>query len=397
MKLKQTLSVLAAAAVGFLSVPGIGEAMPVHADTWPEVELSIDSTELTLSELADMDYKVPLYVRLDKTPGLTAIEFGITSDLCSYEVINSSSEAKKIGGEALLATMVSSTESNFTWVIRSDFSTLTEPGPLLLLYVTVPESASVGDRYTIAHSDIGYNDTTACYQYSDPDGGGTFIDYADSHAWTDGTITIVEEHLELADSEITLEAGSQYRISANQENLTYSSSDPDTAVVSKDGVVTALKEGTAVISVINSAYEVAQMQVHVTPRLSLTSSRVALTPGSQYQISANQEGLTYSSDNTDVAVVSKTGLVTALADGTAAIRVSNAAGTTAQLDVTVAAAGDVNGDAQTDLRDVILFQKYLIRVDIENAYFYTGLADLNSDGRSNVIDLTLLKQMLTGA
>ena len=56
--------------------------------------------------------------------------------------------------------------------------------------------------------------------------------------------------------------------------------------------------------------------------------------------------------------------------------------------------GDINQDGEVSLRDVIVMQKYIFGLTNIN---YGGelAADLNSDGRVNVIDLTLLKQMLT--
>lgn len=62
---------------------------------------------------------------------------------------------------------------------------------------------------------------------------------------------------------VTLKNGNQHQITANQENLRYKTNNPDVAVVSSKGLVTAIGEGTAIISVINTDGEVAQLNVTV--------------------------------------------------------------------------------------------------------------------------------------
>ena len=62
-----------------------------------------------------------------------------------------------------------------------------------------------------------------------------------------------------------MENGNQFSIIANQNNLTYKSNNPDIAIVSKNGVVTAVGEGSAIISVINEKIDVVQLRVSVVP------------------------------------------------------------------------------------------------------------------------------------
>ena len=55
--------------------------------------------------------------------------------------------------------------------------------------------------------------------------------------------------------------------------------------------------------------------------------------------------------------------------------------------------GDVNGDGETDLTDLVLLQKYLVRrgtLTEEQA----KRADLNADNRLNVVDAILLRRLL---
>lgn len=66
------------------------------------------------------------------------------------------------------------------------------------------------------------------------------------------------------ETEITLQNGSQYEIAVNEDGVIYSSNDHRVAVVSKNGVITAVGEGTAKISVITPDSEVVQIDVTVT-------------------------------------------------------------------------------------------------------------------------------------
>ena len=69
--------------------------------------------------------------------------------------------------------------------------------------------------------------------------------------------------LKVNETEITLTNGGQYTIKANQTGLTYRSNDTNVAVVSKNGVITAIGEGEAVISVYNSDFDVVQLKCKV--------------------------------------------------------------------------------------------------------------------------------------
>ena len=93
--------------------------------------------------------------------------------------------------------------------------------------------------------------------------------YAESAADTTAVTTITtttetKSVLMVKEPIVTLKPGQQYQIEANQDNLTYSSSNPEIAVVSSSGMVTALKKGEAVISVINQEYDVTQITLTVT-------------------------------------------------------------------------------------------------------------------------------------
>lgn len=84
---------------------------------------------------------------------------------------------------------------------------------------------------------------------------------------TTTTTTSPSKELKLSVDRITLKAGEQYTITANQSNLTYSSNNKDVAIVSSKGIITALSDGEAIISVYNSDYDVAQLKVTVNASL----------------------------------------------------------------------------------------------------------------------------------
>ena len=167
---------------------------------------------------------------------------------------------------------------------------------------------------------------------------------------------------------VTLTNGEQFTISANRTDLTYKSNNPDVAVVSPNGVITAVGTGSAIITVIDSDSNVAQMTVNVisatitsvsstlttTTRtttsvstttamattkaaLKINNSNITLTNGEQFTISANRTDLTYKSNNPDVAVVSPNGVITAVGIGQAKITVIDSDSNVAQISVEVTA------------------------------------------------------------
>ena len=94
------------------------------------------------------------------------------------------------------------------------------------------------------------------------------------------TTTTPYNVLKLSTDKITLKAGGQYTISANQTNLTYSSNNKSVAIVSSSGIITALSDGEAIISVYNSNYDVAQIRVTVdsnSSTLPTTTTRTTTT------------------------------------------------------------------------------------------------------------------------
>lgn len=134
-----------------------------------------------------------------------------------------------------------------------------------------------------------------------------------------------------------------------------------------------------------------------TDELKIDKTSIILKNGEQYQISANQSNLIYKSNNNDIAIVSKNGLLTAVGEGDAIISVINSDSDVVQLKVKVVSAygmiGDLNQDGSITISDLIILQKFILgiqKITKEQA----KLADLTQDNIVNVLDLTILKHRL---
>ncbi len=137
---------------------------------------------------------------------------------------------------------------------------------------------------------------------------------------------------------------------ATNTNVIYGTSNAAVATVDDDGLVTAVSQGDAIISVetvdggFNSicSVEVNSVTVPVTG-VTLTPTSTSLTVGETQQLTASVQpanatntNVSWSSDNTAIATVSSTGLVTGVAPGTAVITVTTVdGGYTATCNVTV--------------------------------------------------------------
>ena len=87
--------------------------------------------------------------------------------------------------------------------------------------------------------------------------------------------------------------------------------------------------------------------------------------------------------------------------GLYSVKITSDAGTvrTAEIlrvtDVLGAASGDFNGDGAFGLADAVALQKYLLSADTDPADWKAG--DMDSSGRLNAADLTLMKRRLMEA
>ncbi|MDE5757724.1 MAG: Ig-like domain-containing protein, partial [Allobaculum sp.] len=101
-------------------------------------------------------------------------------------------------------------------------------------------------------------------------------------------------------------------------------------------------------------------------------------------------GISWSSSDNEIASVDNNGIVSANKTGTATLTVSTPGGITASVEVTVinGTNGDVNGDGDLTVADVITLSNYLIGLEVEN--FDPALADINGDGEITFADAAML-------
>ena len=107
------------------------------------------------------------------------------------------------------------------------------------------------------------------------------------------------------------------------------------------------------------------------------------------KVIVHTKGSTVSTTTTETAVITTEAKTTTETTTTTMPVVTTTMVTT----VTEAVNGDVNGDGTTDLTDLVLLQKYLVRKGTLTAE-QSSRADLNADHVLNVVDAMLLRQLL---
>ena len=107
------------------------------------------------------------------------------------------------------------------------------------------------------------------------------------------------------------------------------------------------------------------------------------------KVIVHTKGSTVSTTTTETAVITTEAKTTTETTTTTMPDVTTTMVTT----VTEAVNGDVNGDGTTDLTDLVLLQKYLVRKGTLTAE-QSSRADLNADHVLNVVDAMLLRQLL---
>ncbi|MGN1195430.1 MAG: Ig-like domain-containing protein, partial [Acutalibacteraceae bacterium] len=154
-------------------------------------------------------------------------------------------------------------------------------------------------------------------------------------------ITVLEKvsGITLNRSSATLYTSQKYTLTATvtpstatDKSVTWSSSNSKVASVSSSGVVTGVAAGSAVIIAVTvDGGFIAKCSITVVKKVDVTGVKlnktsVSLNKGGQYQLdatvspsNASEKSVTWSSNNTSIAKVSSSGLVTAVANGSAVI------------------------------------------------------------------------------
>ena len=157
-------------------------------------------------------------------------------------------------------------------------------------------------------------------------------------AVTTSTVSVISVSLNTASALIPQGGTSQLAATINPTNATnknviWSSSNPAIATVSSNGLVTAVAQGTATITVTTqdgnkTATCVVTVTIPVTG-VSLNTSSVSINAGNTSQLiasitpsNATNQNISWTSSNASIATVNSAGLVTAVAAGTATITVT---------------------------------------------------------------------------
>ena len=170
-------------------------ALPVQAADTPDLTVSIEQKEISITDLKKANYEVPVFVKLEQNVNLNAIEFGINADSrCRFDVVTRN-EYSLLYGEMLGIEMscasVPSTD-NFAWLTWASTNIYyQENSNILMLLVKIPESAKADDVYEIHYlTQSPANEAKKHVWYN----FGTKTDYVQSGnvLWNDGYIKITE-------------------------------------------------------------------------------------------------------------------------------------------------------------------------------------------------------------
>ena len=195
---------------------------------------------------------------------------------------------------------------------------------------------------------------------------------------------------------------------ATNPSVTWSSDNEAVARVDQNGQVTPVSEGYATITV--TAQENSAMRA--TCRISVQSQRTRVTGISFAQATmdvglygtitlqpviapadATDQTVSWTSSNTTVATVSRTGVVTALNIGQATITATTQdGGFEAEITIYVsstASVGDINNDGVPDSGDALMVLRYSVGL-LALSEAQKSVADVNGDGRIDAGDAILL-------
>ncbi len=306
-----------------------------------DIYIDIDQIELTESELEKNNYQAFVSVFAKgkddiNMPAVNAIEFGIEFDpRCTVEYKYGQILIKYTINTIDMACSINNNKCWMRWA--SDKATkIKNEGTLLGWFmVNIPTDAKAGDIFKIKYMPQADN---SVHLWEDTESLMTY-----SSSWQDGYIKII--------------------------------SSPETTTTSKSTTTTTTT---------------------TVPDLSIDTNQLTLKNGEQYTISANQGNLTYKSNNPDIAIVSKKGIITAIGEGTAIISVINQEADVVQIHVSVIPAqmiGDTNEDNSVTTADIIMMEKYL-HAKVKFTKQQKENADMNHDGKVNIYDYILLKKKL---
>ena len=225
-----------------------------------------------------------------------------------------------------------------------------------------------------------------------------------------GNIPLID--INISESEMTIKEGESVTLTTTcypdnttfSKKITWSSSDTNVATVDANGTVIAKSAGTAVITATTENGKTASCTVTVEKKLipitevCLDKSSATLPEGETTALTAtvlpenttDSKNVSWSSSNSEVAIVDANGTVTAKSAGTAIITATSENGKTASCTVTVN-----KKNTYTGLRDVDGQLKYFNNGNIDTTY--TGFADYEGNRyyvSNGVVDTTYTSLIL---
>ena len=225
-----------------------------------------------------------------------------------------------------------------------------------------------------------------------------------------GNIPLID--INISESEMTIKEGESVTLTTTcypdnttfSKKITWSSSDTNVATVDANGTVIAKSAGTAVITATTENGKTASCTVTVEKKLipitevCLDKSSATLPEGETTALTAtvlpenttDSKNVSWSSSNSEVAIVDANGTVTAKSAGTAVITATTENGKTASCTVTVN-----KKNTYTGLRDVDGQLKYFNNGNIDTTY--TGFADYEGNRyyvSNGVVDTTYTSLIL---
>lgn len=144
-----------------------------------KLHITVETVEITLDELKEKDYTVPVLVTLDKNPGITYSEWGLKLDnRCTYK-------ADTKGTDFATVFYINDAKS-FLWTAWTSGAELADyAGTLLCVNVTLPSDAQPGTAYTLEYADWSLADAPHLWQSSDTN----WVE-ANEVGWTNGGVVV---------------------------------------------------------------------------------------------------------------------------------------------------------------------------------------------------------------
>ncbi len=216
------------------------------------------------------------------------------------------------------------------------------------------------------------------------------------------------------DTEIYLGKGKTHTIetiitpddATENKKITWTSNNTSVATVDRYGKVTGVASGDAVITGTLTNGMSVSLTVHISvpiTKFSISNSHVEIMPDQEKQLSVSispsntteDKTVTWSSEDSSIASISSTGLVTGHALGTTTITATLSNGMTATTTVIVTMTpssrirGDFDDNGKVDISDVIVALRKVFKyvAIVEDDY---AIGDLNGDSKIDISDIIIL-------